>query len=146
MKSLTIVAALLAVCVPTRSQARPGTKAPPGKQSIGQSEMRRSGKHFVDSVEVDPAISHYSLLFGLPGSTVTIWGTGFGNFQGDRYVTTLSSLDFRTFTRWRLILSWSDTRIEVRIPDDMFIGKVYLLIGEQVRMNRKTAAATSTNS
>jgi hypothetical protein len=72
-------------------------------------------------------ITTYSPLFGLPGTVLTIQGSGFGASQGDSYLSVLSAVDFQTYTIWPAT-TWSDTEIVASVPRTMPIGKVFLIV------------------
>jgi len=74
--------------------------------------------------EAPPAIADYSPGVGLPGTAVTITGTGFGPPAAGSTVTVLSAVT-NTWTTWHAT-SWTDTQIVVSVPQTMPSGKVYL--------------------
>jgi hypothetical protein len=80
---------------------------------------------FPFTVGIPPMIADYSPTYGLPGSTVTITGTGFGASQSSSFVYMLSSVTNEWMT-WPTIVSWSDTQIAVVVPTSMPLGKVYI--------------------
>jgi len=80
------------------------------------------------TVPAKPVIQSYTPLFGLPGTHVHIHGSNFGPAPDeDSYVTVLNSTDFRTYTKWPSV-SWSDTDIDALVPNEMPLGKVYLMV------------------
>ena len=72
-----------------------------------------------------PVISNYSPGWGNPGTQITINGSGFGQTQGTSRIQPISSVT-NTYTVFPTV-SWSDTQVVVTVPQDMPIGKVYLL-------------------
>jgi len=78
------------------------------------------------TVGVPPVVAGYSPLSGAPGTSLTIYGTGFGTTQGSSYVSVLSPLGYAS-TQWPAT-SWSDTAISVTVPNSMALGKVYLSV------------------
>jgi len=78
------------------------------------------------TVGIPPTISTYSPGYGDPGTELTIHGTGFGQSQGNSYVSVVSTPP-DVWTRWTPT-SWSDTQIVVQVPRTMPTGKVYLYV------------------
>jgi hypothetical protein len=76
------------------------------------------------STNAHPTIASYSPGFGLPGTAVTITGTGFGATQGSSYLSTVSAVT-KTLTTWTPT-NWNDTEIVVSVPASMPNGLVYL--------------------
>jgi hypothetical protein len=64
-------------------------------------------------------------LFGIPGTDVTVNGSGFGLTQGNSFVS-VSSPPTNSWTKWVGIKHWSNTEIIVTVPPDMPLGVVYL--------------------
>jgi hypothetical protein len=75
-----------------------------------------------------PVILDYSPLFGLPGTVVTIQGTGFGAPQGSNSVYAYSLINVNASGDWPDVISWSDTQIVVRVPSTMPLGLIYLFV------------------
>ena len=94
---------------------------------LQENQTRPSELAYPGSTNASPQISSYYPPFGLPGTLVTIRGTGFGSSQGDSYVSVLSATDFHTYTTWP-VASWSDTQIVVPVPVTMPPGRVYLIV------------------
>jgi hypothetical protein len=88
-----------------------------GLQSIGTEPF---------TVGVPPNIGSYSPLSGLPGTVLTIHGTGFGASEGSGFVSVYSAVT-GTWTTWKPT-SWSDTQIVVPSPATMPNGLVYLSV------------------
>jgi hypothetical protein len=78
------------------------------------------------TVGVPPVVAGYSPLSGVPGTLLTIYGTGFGATQGSSYVSVLTAATYVS-TTWPAT-SWSDTAIIVPVPSSMPLGKVYLSV------------------
>jgi hypothetical protein len=74
-----------------------------------------------------PVILDYSPLFGLPGTVVTIQGTGFGASQGSSSVYAYA-IAGNAETVWPDVMSWSDTQIIVGVPSTMPLGEIYLFV------------------
>lgn len=78
------------------------------------------------TVGIPPKITSYAPGFGLPGTMIKIKGSGFGesyDSAGDR-VFVLSSVTNRS-AAWP-VATWSDTEIDVKVPDGFSPGLVYL--------------------
>jgi IPT/TIG domain len=110
-----------------RPHADPMTEPSPTQRNLAQSLTRRTSEGLAPSTIQSPQILSYTPLFGPPGTVVTINGTGFGSLQGDSYVSVLSASNFHTYTKWPAT-NWSDTKIVVRVPNNMPLGKVYLIV------------------
>lgn len=81
-----------------------------------------------------PLIASYSPGFGAPGTLLKITGTGFGPPSSGSSVSVLSAVT-NTWTKWPPI-SWSDSEVDLSVPGDMPIGKVYLVVTvEQAKSN-----------
>jgi hypothetical protein len=78
------------------------------------------------TVGIPPSITSYSQASGLPGTMVTIRGTGFGPPLASSEVSALSPVTEVT-TTWTPT-SWSDGEIAVSVPSSMPSGKVYLSV------------------
>jgi len=78
------------------------------------------------TVGIPPAISTYSPAFGLPGTTITINGSGFGQSSSSNYVSVISAVTGQT-SYWPAT-SWTDTEIQVQVPASFAQGKVYLYV------------------
>ena len=81
---------------------------------------------FVYEVGNPPIISSYTPLYGEPGTTVNINGTGFGSTQDDGWVYSYEILTNK-YTEWPTV-SWSDTQIVAQVPSNMPLGKIYLFV------------------
>jgi hypothetical protein len=79
------------------------------------------------TVGIPPIVNDSTPLFGLPGSTVTIHGSGFGAVQGNSFMSVISSVTNGT-TQWPVVHWDGDTQITVKVPDDMPIGRVFLTV------------------
>jgi len=80
------------------------------------------------TVGTPPSLTSYSPLFGGPGTLVTINGSGFGqrtNTSTD-YVAAVSSVTGQT-SFWTPTL-WTDTEIDVKVPDGFPPGMVWLWV------------------
>ncbi len=77
-------------------------------------------------VGIPPVIDCYNPTFGVPGSVLTINGSGFGAVQGTSYVSVLSRLT-NGWTTWP-VLTWSETQITVEVPPDMPRSDVYFSV------------------
>lgn len=73
-----------------------------------------------------PTIHDYAPLSGPPGTSVTIHGNGFGAPDEDSYVSVISTVT-NQYTKWPTT-SWTDTEIVVSVPNNMPVGKVYILV------------------
>ena len=78
------------------------------------------------SAGATPVINTYSPLFGPPGTVATIYGSGFGQTQGDSYVAAFN-IPTNTYTKWEAN-SRSDTQIVVLVPGNMPLGKIYFIV------------------
>jgi hypothetical protein len=87
-----------------------------GLQSIGT---------YPFTVGVPPQIANYTPSLGPDGTLLIIKGTGFGATQGGSYVTLQS-----TSNHWTALTpqSWSDTQVEVTVPNLTPAGSNYLSI------------------
>lgn len=73
-------------------------------------------------VGIPPTITSYSPGFGLPGTHVTINGTGFGPPTSTSHVSTISEVT-NTWASWPAV-SWTDTQIVVAVPPGFPQGRV----------------------
>src|SRR5216683_169685 len=124
--------AFLALVAPCVQPAPKPQENPTPRESLAQRRVERSParpprRGPSPGTTASPKILGYSPLFGLPGTVLTISGTGFGFLQGNSYVSVLSASDFHTYTTWPAT-SWSDTQIVVSVPNNMPLGKVYLIV------------------
>jgi IPT/TIG domain len=78
------------------------------------------------TVGIPPEIMKYSPAFGEPGTVLKINGIGFGQSQASSHVRVLSAVT-HTWVGWTPT-RWSDTEIDVPIPSNMPLGKVYLYV------------------
>ena len=77
-------------------------------------------------VGIPPVVDCYNPTFGVPGTVLTINGSGFGAAQGTSYVSVLSRLT-NDWTVWP-VLTWSDTQITVEVPPNMPLSDVYFSV------------------
>jgi len=103
------------------------TTAPPGKVYINLvvNKLQSIGT-YPFTVGTPPVISEYSPGFGLPGTVVTIHGTGFGLTQGSNFVSALS-VATKALAQW-VVRGWNDTDIVVSVPENTPRGLTYIAV------------------
>lgn len=70
----------------------------------------------------DPVLTHISPSIALPGDTIHIYGTNFGNNIEDSYVEIAGNrLTSSSYT------SWTDNYIQIRLPQNITDGLVYVV-------------------
>jgi len=80
------------------------------------------------TVGIPPAFTSYSPTSGVPGTLITIKGSGFGQLANtnNSYVAARSSLTNQT-TFWTPT-SWTDSEIDVKVPEGFPQGMVWLYV------------------
>jgi hypothetical protein len=103
------------------------TAAPPGKVYVNLvvNKLQSIGT-YPFTVGTPPVISEYSPGFGLPGTAVTIHGTGFGLTQGSNFVSAVSAAT-KNLAQW-VPRRWSDTDIVVSVPENTPSGLTYIAV------------------
>ena len=84
----------------------------------------------VPSFAADPVVTDVSPRSGLPGSVVTVTGTGFGAQQGLNGV----ALNMTEAVPKVEVLEWTDTRIRFTVPEHTTTGDVTVTLWEMIRM------------